>query len=200
MSGPDQSGQQLSRNNRRVPRKVSETSLRNAALYYMQRFSSSAENLRAVLMRRVHRSAHYHGTDPEQGAAWIAGIIQRFQEAGLLDDRAYAETKVRSLRERGNSDKSIRYKLLSKGVSRHLVEGALVEVFEKDGSVEETAALAFARKRRLGPFAPGEARSALRNRHLAAMARAGFSYDLALRIIDADADDPLVACSYHRHI
>ena len=53
------------------------------------------------------------------------------------------------------------------------------------------AAAALARRRRLGPFRPAKDRKDRRARDLAAMARAGFDYDLAKKVIDAASPDAL---------
>ena len=47
------------------------------------------------------------------------------------------------------------------------------------------AALTFARRRRLGPFGPGAADRAARDRQLAAMMRAGHGFALSRRIVEA---------------
>ena len=47
---------------RRLPRKATPKRLQRVALHYLERYSSSSENLRRVLMRRVERSALVHGT------------------------------------------------------------------------------------------------------------------------------------------
>src|SRR3546814_13752721 len=79
---------------RKGPRKATADSLANAALFYLQRYASSAENLRRVLMRRVERSVRAHGTDRAEGAALVDRLVARYREAGLLDDGAYAEMRV----------------------------------------------------------------------------------------------------------
>ena len=48
------------------------------------------------------------------------------------------------------------------------------------------AAIKLARRRRLGPYADPDKRDENRDKHLAAMARAGFSYDMARRIIECE--------------
>src|SRR5262250_3391175 len=82
---------------RRGPPPVTAERLEASALYYLQRFASSAENLRRVLERRVDRSARQHGTDRAAGRALVDALVQRLQAAGLLDDRFYAEAKAASL-------------------------------------------------------------------------------------------------------
>lgn len=170
-------------------RKVTERYLENAALYYLERFATSAANLRAVLMRKVLKSARYHGTDPTQGEAWVDALIARFCASGLLDDRAYGAARVATLRRRGNSARAIRAKLMQKGVDGAIIEAALDSHGRDEGARPEeeelAAAVRLARRRRLGPFAPADVRAARRDRDLAALARAGFSYDVAHRVIDA---------------
>ncbi|MCH8002677.1 MAG: RecX family transcriptional regulator, partial [Proteobacteria bacterium] len=46
------------------------------------------------------------------------------------------------------------------------------------------AALAYARRRRLGPYRSPQARAAMREKDLAALGRRGFGYELARRVIE----------------
>tara|TARA_B100000315_G_scaffold210567_1_gene206908 strand:+ start:9147 stop:9740 length:594 start_codon:yes stop_codon:yes gene_type:complete len=171
---------------KKVPRKATPKSLENAALYYLQRFSSSSENLRRVLMRRVQRSAYHHDTDPEEGAEVIAQLIKRYNEVGLLDDAQFAKVRAEGLNRRGSSARAIRAKLAEKGVAADLISATLEKLKEEDQNPELTAAVTFARKRRIGPYRSADDRSELREKDLAALARAGFNYDMAQKVIDAD--------------
>ena len=55
----------------------------------------------------------------------------------------------------------------------------------EDGEDPELpAAVTMAKRRRLGPFAVKPPNGEQREKHLAALARAGFSYDVAQRVID----------------
>ena len=106
---------------------MTQQSLHNAALHYLERYASSADNLRRVLMRRVRRSALVHDTDPEEGARLIDELVTRFEAAGLLDDRAYAAARVTSLRRRGASSRAIAMGLRQKGVAAPDIAAALAE-------------------------------------------------------------------------
>src|SRR5258708_29466139 len=86
-----------------APRKITASLLDNVALHYLERFASSAANLRRVLMRWVQRAAEHHGSDPAEGAVLVEALILRFQQSGLLDDRRYAEAKAASLHRRGGA-------------------------------------------------------------------------------------------------
>ncbi|MEC8028164.1 MAG: RecX family transcriptional regulator [Pseudomonadota bacterium] len=173
---------------RRQPRKVTRQSLHNAALHYLERYASSADNLRRVLMRRVRRSALVHDTDPEEGARLIDELVTRFEAAGLLDDRAYAAARVTSLRRRGASSRAIAMGLRQKGVAAPDIAAALAEheAEVENEDLEFIAACRLAQRRRLGPFRPPDKVGDFRQRDLAALARAGFAYDIARRVIDHD--------------
>ena len=178
---------------RRGPRKATNSYLRNAALYYLERFATSSANLRRILLRKVKRSVRHHGTDEAEGAAAVDALIAGFEASGLLNDRAYAEALVDSLRRRGGSTRAIRAKLMAKGIDPEIVNQALVVDAEDYREPELTAALALARRRRLGPYRAPEKRQETRQKDLAALARAGFSYDIARKVIEAETAEELEA-------
>ena len=176
---------------RKPPRKATPGYLERAALFYLDRYATSADNLRQVLRRKVARSAWAHGGDPAAGEAAVEALIARFLEAGLLDDARYAEGRARSLARRGQSLRGIRLRLRQKGVGEDEIAAALAGLRDEAGDPELAAALAYARRRRLGPFRAGAARAAQRERDLAALARRGFDPDLVLKVIDAESPDAL---------
>lgn len=168
----------------RPPRKTTPKSVENAALSYLQRYATSAENLRAVLMRKVHRAAHAHDEDPAPGVAIVDALIDRYLQAGLLNDAAYAEGRVAALHRRGMSRRGIRARLSAKGVAVDDIEKALDLLSLDVGNTEFVAACNYARRRRLGPWRTKD-RAERRDRDLAALARQGYGYELARRVIDA---------------
>lgn len=177
-----------SRQQRRKPRKVSPASLERAALHYLERYSASAEGVRRVLSRRIARAVEAHDQDPRELAEWAEAVIGKLIAGGLLDDRRFAEGRARSLAGRGYGRRRIALALAQKGVDRGAVEAA-IESLDDEGLDERATAIAFARRRRLGPFRTNGDRSEHRQRDMAAMARAGFGFGLAREIIEADATD-----------
>ena len=169
----------------RKPRKATPKSLENAAVYYLNRFDASAEQLRRVLLRRVERSARYHGTDPEIGEASVTELVERFQELGMIDDARYAGARAKTFHARGNSLRTIRAKLRMKGVMTADIETAIEALLETEGQPDLLAAASLARRRRLGPYRDQKIRQMKREPDLAALARAGFDYDVARHVIDS---------------
>ena len=86
------------------------------ALAYLERYASSAENLRRVLLRRVRRRAGGDEAALRDAAAPIDALILRYREAGLVDDAVYAAARARSGMQRGQSLRRIAQGLRAKGV------------------------------------------------------------------------------------
>jgi len=178
---------------RRVPRKATAKSLENAALWYLTRFGTSAANLERVLARRVERSDRHHGTGREEGMAIIARLIARYRRSGLLDDRAYAIARAKTLNWRGKPVKAIAFALRAKGVMSEDIDEALLALKDQGADPDMGAAARYARRRRLGPFRAAPEREEHRERDLQALARAGFGYSVARRIIEAETPGDLEA-------
>ncbi|MCK5275130.1 MAG: RecX family transcriptional regulator [Alphaproteobacteria bacterium] len=170
---------------RRPPKKATAKHLENVALWYLQRFAASADSLRRVLMRRVEKSARAHDTDRDEGAAFVEDIIARFRASSLLDDRVYAEGRTLSLHRRGISTRGIRARLAAKGVGADDIDAALAMLRDQTADPDLAAAIAYARRRRIGPYRTRGDREEMRERDLAALARQGFGYDIARRVIEA---------------
>jgi regulatory protein len=152
------------------------------ALAYLERYASSAENLRRVLQRRVQRRTRADGTtdggrDGEAAraaGALIDALVVRYRASGLIDDAAYAAGRARSGLARGRSPRRIAAGLAAKGVGPEDAAAAVAALGEDGADPELAAACAYARRRRLGPFRRGPGAAPDRQRELAAFARAGF--------------------------
>ena len=176
---------------KRIPRKVTRKSLENAAVSYLRRYSSSRENLRQVLLRRVAHSAEFHAVDSFEAQDWINEIIEKLIASNLLDDAHYAEIKCFNLHRGGASKLSIQKKLREKGISQEIIEWVL-KLLDNDATEPELIAAAItARRRRLGPYRDARNRKTFRLKDLASLARAGFSYSIANRIVDSETIDEL---------
>lgn len=167
----------------RNPRPVTPAYLERAALHYLERYVSSADNLARVLARKARRRLDGDGPEPGLDAA-IAEAVARVVRSGLVDDRSFAETKVNSLMRRGTSTRAIRTRLKAKGVADDLA-GEVLAAREPD---ELALARRYAERKRLGGYRP-RPDPERRERDLAALCRAGFPYGIAVRALDAAGED-----------
>lgn len=172
--------------------------LANAALYYLSRYAASEGALRRVLGNKIRRAAMadpVFAADKAAQAALAAAIekiVETHKRTGAINDAAFAETKVSSLRRAGRSARRIAQSLAHKGVAAPLIEAALTANEEEGGGdAEERAARAFARRRGLGPYRKGGASKdrAVQAKEIASLARAGFAFDVAKKVVDAQDDE-----------
>jgi regulatory protein len=172
-----------------VPGPLTRAELERAALRYLERFDSSASNLRRLLLSKLTRHARKRAVAVSDGErALVQELVERYCSSGLIDDRRFALARARGLRDRGASTRAIQHKLLAKGVSAADVAQAVTDCDRDEPEAELAAARAFARRRRLGPYA-SEQTNERRRKDLAALARAGFSFDIARRALALGAAD-----------
>jgi len=176
----------------RRPKRLAIQDLDQIALDYLARFATSRKRVEDMLTRRIRRSAHFHDDDPAPLLAAIPAVIAKLERHRFLDDAAFAGMKAASLTRRGTSKRQIEAKLAQFGIAVETRGQALDALAEEFGNVDEAAAIAYAKRRRLGRYRArhiaGEQRLEQAKRDLAAMARAGFSFDLAKRVLGGEVD------------
>jgi regulatory protein len=105
--------------------------------------------------------------------------------AGTVDDAAFAASRARRLLRTGRSRRGALAHLAQKGVDAETAAAALPE----GEDAERDAAIAFCRRRRIGPFASVEPDLDARRKAMAAMARAGFGRGVAEAALGMDRDE-----------
>ena len=190
-------GRNAGRRQPRKPRKITPEYLRRVALHYLDRYSATEASLRAVLNRRIRKSATLHEPDPDI-PAWVDALLEDMKRLGFINDEAFAQTRAVSLHRSGKSARAIRQTLVGKGVRGEALDRAMAAAADELGHGEDTramdrrAGLEFARRRRLGVFNPlSEVRAERREKDMAALARRGFSYDICLAVVEARDEDDL---------
>lgn len=153
-------------------------SLEQLALFYVGRYATTRARLRRYLARKIGERGWAGDTEPALDA-----LVARLVELGYVDDRAFAAARAAALRRRGFGDRRVDQALVAAGVA-----GADREA-EAGGEAAWTTALRFAARKRLGPYAAAPADAVARRRGLAAMLRAGHSFDIARRLLDAAPGD-----------
>ena len=146
----------LKERKRRAPPKLTEPWLREQAVRYLQRWPASEARLRELLWKRVRRANEHHGGEPEQAVDMVESVVAALRMASMLDDERLAQAWQRTLRLRGTSQRKIAMKLREKGVPSELIrqvqQDERAEQEETGGDPERASAVAYARRRRLGPF------------------------------------------------
>lgn len=154
---------------------LTSAKLEEMALYYVGRFATSRAKLVSYLRRKL-RERGWEGTS----APGVDELADRFVRLGYIDDRAFALSKARSLTGRGYGQRRVQQALALAGIGEE--EGADARGLAEDEAV--AAALRFAQRRAIGPYASDAPDPAQRERALAAMIRAGHRFQIARAIVD----------------
>lgn len=169
----------------RPPRKPNPERLLRYAIHHLSRFGTTRSHLRRLLVRRVDKALVEHpAVDRDQAVCWVDAAVERCEELGLLDDAAFARSRVDTGLRRGVSPRQLSARLAQKGVPRELVEDALGD--HEDPQLD--AARNYVRSRRLGPWRHTDDRQERRQKELARMGRAGFSYGIACQVLDEELE------------
>ena len=157
-----------------------------------------AQVARTIVLRRLEAAPRTRGelarTLRERGVPddVAGGVLDRFEEVGLVDDRMFARMWVESRHAgRGLSARALRAELLRKGVDPEIVSEAVAAVSDAD---EVAAATALARRK--ARSLQGLPTATQVRRLAGALARKGYGPGVASRVVREvldgrdDDDDP----------
>jgi regulatory protein len=162
--------------NRKARPPLDGEALERLVLAYVGRYATTRAKLRAYVGRKL-RERGWDGTDDPP----IDRLVERMAALGYVDDAAFASARAASLQRRGFGERRVAQALAAAGIAREDAETARDQL--RPNAV--AAALRFAERRRIGPFAPTSPDRAGRQRAFAAMLRAGHPVELVKRILDA---------------
>ena len=162
--------------------------LQAEAVQYLQRWPASESRVRRLLWKRIKRAQSFHGGTNEEAAPLVEEVMEALRRNKFIDDARYARLWIDSLRRRGTSRRMIFKKLQEKGVAKEEIAVALdAHEPEEGGDSEKASALAYAKRRRLGPYRiPLDESWERKRKDLASMARAGFSYGIAQSVLEGE--------------
>ncbi len=164
---------------RKPPRPLDPARLEELAVAYVGRFATTRAKLAFYLVRKLREKGWDGGVPPA-----IEPLVEKLARLGYVDDAAFAVAKARMLGQRGYGERRVGAALRQAGVGE--TDGAPARALAIDGAA--AAAVRYAQRRRLGPFAHAAPDPKQRQRALAAMIRAGHGFDLARRLIDLVPD------------
>lgn len=160
------------RKERRPRPPLDRAALDRLALRYVERFSTTRVRLVDYLRRKIReRGWEGEAGDPQE-------LAEKFAELGYIDDRAYGEAKAGAMARRGLGGRRVGLAFRQAGIGEE--DAAALAGGIEDRGLE--AALIFARKKRIGPFASTMADRVLREKQIGAMIRGGHGFALSRRI------------------
>ncbi len=180
--GGGKEGKERSRE-RPAPKPLDASALEQMALRYVERFATTRGRLTDYLMRKIRERGWDGGAETTR--AEPGELAQRMADLGYVDDRAFAEQRAAAMQRRGLGARRVAGAFREAGIDEGDAESVAPAI--ADRAVE--SALAYARRKRIGPYGNGEGDRKLHEKQLAGMLRAGHRFDLARKIVAAPPSD-----------
>jgi regulatory protein len=147
------------------------------ALHYVGRYATTRAKLAAYLRRKLAERGWAEASPPP-----VERLIERFAEAGYIDDAAFASARAAALQRRGYGERRVAQALKAAGIG----EADAADAREEASDGAWAAALRFAERKRIGPYAAAAADRPARARAFAAMVRAGHRVEYVRRILNVE--------------
>jgi regulatory protein len=183
---------------KRQPKPLNEARLRDLALDYAGKFATTQNAMFTYLRRKVRERGWEEGADgqipsSDQLDQMITDLVQRMTDLGYINDANFARVKADGLVRRGYGSRRVEAMLFQSKIS----EDDAAEAREIAVISRWSAAVHYARKRRLGPFARDaslQSDPALRKKALAGFMRAGHGFEDANRLLAMAPGDAVNEC------
>ncbi len=172
--------------------KISHRYLLGAAYRYLERYATTEANLKFILSRKVDRiivDQENSEVLKENSKKWISEIIDSCVKQKLIDDTLYAQNRMKSFLNSGNSVSKAKNKLRAKGVPLEIIEEVVTSIYKKRPDANIVSAIKYVKRRRFGPFRIRERKENAKQKEFAAMARAGYSYSESAKVLKASLEE-----------
>ncbi len=178
---------------------LTDAELEAYAVSYLSRFDCTVARITEVLLRKLGSVPSKRKGDEDGETASnvtrnlesVGKIVERFVEVGYLNDERFARALAGSLLTRGTAPRRTVERLKQRGVRADLAD-SVVRDCAASGETELVAAARLVRRKKLGWCRSDEAvRKARAQKDLAALARAGFSFDVARRVLTGPIEEEL---------
>lgn len=175
------------RTNSDPARPLSAAELEAYAVSYLARFDCTAAKMRQVLLRKLGKQPKPEtdadfATRRSVSSPEVDAILARFLEVGYLNDQRFARGLAQSLLNRGLAPRKAVERLRQRGVDSELAAAVIAEL-GASGETELSSACRLVKRKRLGWCRPEADRKERAQKDLGALARAGFSFDVARRAL-----------------
>ena len=147
------------------------------AINYLSKYSSSKSNLERILRNKI-RKTNIEKKEKFTLYSSISEIIKKLEKNNFINDYNYEPSKVNIFISSGKSKIFIKNYLFKKGIDEKLSSEIFAELNEEDSNWEIKSARTFARKKNF------QNNNNNNEKNLSKMARAGFSYEIAKKILE----------------
>ena len=167
--------------------------IRNYAYSYLEKYSSSKQQLRTYLFKKFIKTGQRISSKKELFNL-IDTVISSLIDQKLLSDKYYSDAKSKAFLRRGYSLNKIRYNLIKKGIDEKYIKASISKIKENESDPDFFSAIKLCKRRRIGPNREENNRSLFYKKDISILARSGFSYELSKKILEIPKEEFIKFC------
>lgn len=153
--------------------------LKKSAISYLSKYDSTKKNLGRILRNKIIKMKDLEKIEKFNLHQLIPKILIELEDKNLINDKNFAQNKIKNLFLQGKSEYYISNILLKKGVAKDLIKETLINFENDNPDWKIKSAELFAKRKKLGKF--GDFKN--KEKDLAKMARAGFNFDISFKTL-----------------
>ena len=162
--------------------------IRNFAYSYLEKYSPSKQQLRTYLFKKLIK-INQRKSSKKEIFNLIDTVITSLEDQKLLSDKYYSNAKSKSLLKKGYSLNKIRYNLIKKGIEEKYIKDSISKIKENESDPDFFSAIKICKRRRIGPCREESNRSLFYKKDISILARSGFSYEIAKKVLGIPKDE-----------
>jgi len=162
--------------------------IQNFAYSYLEKYSSSKQQLRTYLLKKLIKKKQ-NITSKKEIFNLIDIVIANLVDQKLLSDKYYSDAKSKAFLRRGYSLNKIRYNLIKKGIDQKYIKDSISKIKENESDPDFFSAIKMCKRRRIGPIREEANRTIFFKKDISILARSGFSYEISKKILDMPKDE-----------
>ena len=162
--------------------------LRKFAHSYLEKYSSSKQQLRTYLLKKFLKTGMQIASKKEL-LSLIDVVIEDLEKQKLLSDKFYSHSKSSSYFRRGYSLNKIRYSLIKKGINEKYINESILKIKSEEANPDFFSAIKLCKKRRIGAARVENNRTLFYKKDMGILARSGFSYEISKKVLELDKGD-----------
>ena len=168
---------------KKIPKKITLDNLEKSAIKYLEKYFVSEYQLVNMLKRKIIKTSFFFQTKPEDYIHFIEDILTKFKKIGLINDITFSENRALNLAKRGFSKRKILINLKQKGIVDRIANQGINNLKKFFFNFELASGLIYAKKKKIVSFNKKKGFEESK-KSLIQMSRAGFTYDIAKKIIN----------------
>jgi len=162
--------------------------LRNFAYTYLEKYSSSKQQLKTYLFKKFIKK-NKNLFNKKELFNLIDAVVSSLVDQKLLSDKYYSDAKSKAFFRRGYSLNKIRYNLIKKGIDEKYIKASISQIKENESDPDFFSAIKICKRRRIGPCREEANRSLFYKKDISILARSGFSYEISKKVLEIPKDE-----------